>query len=247
VLALRWVTAALFVASIPLFLVLTNVRIAASWEPVYGYSFSQYGAPEVTGIPRSELDRASREIIRYFESGGTNELLDIRIREGEESRPLFNQREVLHMRDVKDLMQFTFRLQEFAFVYVVGYVAAVYLWSRERSMRHLAVQTIVAGVAAVAVLGVAAAGVVMGFDTLFEQFHLLSFSNDLWQLDPTRDHLIQMFPQGFWFDVTLAVGILTIMQAGLLALAAVGYLVWLDRRRERQLRSRRRRRAPATS
>ena len=68
-------------------------------------------------------------------------------------------------------------------------------------------QAVTAGLGTAALLATAAVGVLIGFDDLFRQFHLLSFANDFWLLDPRTDHLIQMFPQGFWFDVTLGGGV----------------------------------------
>ncbi len=239
---LRWVASGIFIACIPILLVLTNVRMAASWERVYDYAFAQYDVVSATGIERPELDRSAREVVDYFESSESNELLDIRVRRGDEEVALFNQREILHMADVRDLFRLVFRVHEFALVYVVAYVAAVYLWSRERSMRRLAREAITAGIATVAVLGVAAVGVMLGFDALFERFHILSFSNDFWQLDPRTDRLVQMFPMGFWFDVTLAVGVMGVIQGGAVALAGLGYIIWLDRRAEQRRLSRRRRR-----
>ncbi len=239
--ALRWVAAAIFVACIPVALLLTNVRVAGTWERVYGYSYAQYHVPAVTGIERSELDRASAAISDYFESGRPGDLLDIRVRQDDRTIPLFNEREILHMADVKDLFQTVFRIHAFVVTYIVVYIAAVYLWSRERSMRHLAQQMVRAGVATVAILGLAAISMMIGFDELFYRFHVLSFSNDLWQLDPATDRLVQMFPQGFWFDVSLAIGAFTVMQGGLVALAGVGYIVWTDRRAERRRLQRRRR------
>lgn len=238
---LRWVASALFVACIPLFLVLTNVRIAATWERVYDYAFAQYDAPAVTGVERPELDRAGREIVDYFRASSEDELLDIRVQRGDGVVPLFNQREILHMADVRDLFRLTFRLHEFALVYIVAYVAAVYLWSRERSMRRLGREAITAGVGTVGILSAAALAVMFGFDTLFEQFHILSFSNDFWKLNPNTDRLVQMFPMGFWFDVTLAVGVMSVIQGGAVALAGLGYIIWLDRTSERRRLSRRRR------
>jgi integral membrane protein (TIGR01906 family) len=246
VLALRWTATALFIACIPLFLVLTNVRIAANWDRVYDYAFAQYDAPAVTGIERPELDRSAREIVRYFQSSERSELLDIRVQRGEDVVPLFNQREILHMQDVRDLFRLVDRIHEFALVYIVGYVAAVYLWSRERSMRRLAREAITAGVATVGVLGVGAVAMMLGFDAIFEQFHILSFSNDFWQLNPATDRLVQMFPMGFWFDVSLAVGVFTILQGGVVALAGLGYIIYADRVEERRRLQRRRRRATGT-
>ena len=233
VLATRWIATALFFIAVPLFLLLTNVRIAGTEPRVYGYAFSQYDAVARTGIDRVQLDAAADDIVRYFQSGSGDELLDIRVTINGQEEALYTQREVLHMRDVKDLFQFTFRLQEIAFVFLVSYVVVVFLWSRERAFRELARQSIIAGGATVAILGAGAIGVLLGFDSLFEQFHLLSFSNDFWRLNPATDRLIQMFPQGFWFDVTLGVGVITAMQGGVVALAGYGYLVWDDNRRAR--------------
>ena len=232
-LATRWIATVLFIVAVPLFLLLTNVRVAATEPRVYSYSYRQYDAVARTGIDRAQLDAATDEIVDYFRTGSGDELLDIRVVVDGEEQALYTQREILHMRDVKDLMQLSFRVQEIAFVYVIGYVVVVFLWSRERALRELATQSMLAGAVTVAVLGAAAIGVVLGFDSLFEQFHLLSFSNDFWRLNPATDRLIQMFPQGFWFDVTLAAGVVTAMQGGLVALAGYGYLVWEDYRKTR--------------
>ena len=230
----RWLAMALFVVAVPVFLVLSNVRIAALEPRVYEYSFSQYDVVATTGIERVQLDRAAREIAAYF----TNDepLLTTRVTIEGEEQALFNPREVQHMRDVKALFQSAFQIHEIAFVYMIGYVAAVFLWSRERSMRRLARQAVTAGLGTAALLATAAVGVLIGFDDLFRQFHLLSFANDFWLLDPRTDHLIQMFPQGFWFDVTLGVGVLSIAEGALLALLGFGYLAWIGRRGRGEIR-----------
>ncbi len=228
-LALRWTAAALFVLCIPVFLVLTNVRIAATDVRVYEYSFAHYDAPAVTGVSRPQLDEAARDIVQYFETSPRNAMLDVRVTQGGETVPLFNQREVLHMRDVRNLFRSVFHLQELVFVYAIGYVVAIFVWSRERSLARLARQVAIGGALTALLLAVSAMAVLVGFDRLFTEFHLLSFSNDFWQLDPARDHLIQMFPQGFWFDVTLGVVVLSILEGGLLAALGVGYLAWIDR------------------
>lgn len=228
----RWTAAGLFILAVPLLLVLTNVRIAATEPRVYEYSFSQYDAPARSGIERSELDRAARDIVRYFRND--DEFLTTRVTVDGEAQPLYTTREVLHMRDVKALFGWAFRLHELALVYIAIYVAAVFLWSGERQLRHLARQSVIGGAATVGVLGLAALAVLIDFDTLFRRFHLLSFSNDLWELNVREHHLIQMFPQGFWFDVTLGVGILSAMQGGLIALGAYAYLAW-ERRRQPSL------------
>ena len=225
---------ALFVVAVPVFLLLTNVRIAAMEPRVYEYGFDRYDAVARTGIDRPQLDRAARQIARYFRDGES--MLDVRVDLDGREQPLFNPREVLHMRDVKALFQFVFAVHEIALVYVVGYVAAVFLWSRERPLRRLADQCVLAGTATAGVMALAALATVVGFDELFRQFHLLSFANDFWLLDPRTDRLVQMFPRGFWFDVSMGVGVLTVLEGGLLALVGYAYRVSLDRRRRRSAR-----------
>ena len=65
----------------------------------------------------------------------------------------------------------------------------------------------------------------------FLMFHLISFSNDLWQLDPSRHYLIAMFPQNFFFDATVAIAIATIFEALLLTLlSSYSVRLWLGKR-----------------
>ena len=56
-------------------------------------------------------------------------------------------------------------------------------------------------------------------------FHKVSFANDLWRLDASRDYLVIMFPDGLWFDATLFVAFVAIGGALLLSAAAGGYLL----------------------
>ena len=56
----------MFVVSIPLLLITSNIRWAASEVRLYHYSFDRYDAEERTGIARSDLDRAADELVAYF-------------------------------------------------------------------------------------------------------------------------------------------------------------------------------------
>ena len=63
-------------------------------------------------------------------------------------------------------------------------------------------------------------GALVGFDRLFLAFHLISFSNDFWQLVPWQDNLIAMFPQGFFLDATLFIGLASVVEAMIMGGAA---------------------------
>jgi integral membrane protein (TIGR01906 family) len=93
---------------------------------------------------------------------------------------------------------------------------------------------LISGLASIAVLGTLGLVVLTGFDAAFERFHLIAFDNDLWQLDPDTDRLIQMFPEGFWYDVTLWVAVATSVE--LIALA-IGSAAILRMTREERMRT----------
>jgi integral membrane protein (TIGR01906 family) len=219
---IRILAAIVFVISVPVALVTSNIRFVANEERVYRYAIDEYDAVATTGIEREELLRASAEIRDYFNND--QETLAIRVHEDGREVSLFNARETAHMEDVKDRFQAVNRAQEFSVVYALGYVAVVVLWAREVSLRGLALQA--AAGAAICVVAIAAIGVfgAAGFDSAWEDFHRLMFSNDFWLLNPSRDHLIQIFPPAFWENIVFFIGTLIAAQAVLIVLAAGIYI-----------------------
>ena len=216
------VTGAAFVIALLLTLVLGAVRFAFSWQPVYTYSVENYHADQVSGIPQPELLRATHIIRNYFTDNRPD--LNISVRnDGGQLVPLFNAREIAHMRDVKALVHRVYLLLDLAIAYLIIY-GVITLWLLHRSGRAFAREILRA--ATLIGLLIIAFGVasLFDFEQLFTEFHVLSFSNDFWQLDPAVDHLVQIFPQGFWLDVTLFVGLLALSGALVLATLARFYL-----------------------
>ena len=64
----------------------------------------------------------------------------------------------------------------------------------------------------------------VGFDRLFILFHELSFSNEFWILDPSRDYLIMLFPGGFFYDAALLCFGAVILEALLVGGVSFGVL-----------------------
>jgi integral membrane protein (TIGR01906 family) len=225
---LRRLALFLFVVALPVALVTTNVRFAADEGRLYEYGFDKYDVEAQTGFPRDEISRVGQELRRYFNnSEGTIHVL---VEEGGREVSFFNDRETAHLRDVKHLFQITFRVEELSIAYVFTYVVGVFIWAREGSLRRLATQVLAGSLLAIAVILALGAVALLGFDRAFEEFHLIAFNNDFWRLDPRTDHLIQMFPQDFWFDASMLVGLLTLAEAAVLALAS-GLYLGLTRRR----------------
>ena len=221
----------LFIIAIPLFLITNSVTWAVNDLRLYRHGFDKYDISRVTGIEHDGLMAAARQIRGYFNS--TQEPLEINAVIFGEERQLFNEREVLHMRDVKRLIWGVYGLDVASAVYILGFVGLGLFFYR-KPFAHTVFKHILWGsgltVAVVVFVGLVA---LVGFDSLFLLFHRVSFANDFWQLDPTRDFLVMMFPQGFWFDATLFVALATVGQAAALGGIAGGFLL-LRRRHERR-------------
>lgn len=214
--------AVLFVVAIPLLLITTNVRVLASEVRFYERGFRAHDAAAATGLQLRELDRAAAEMVDYFHNdAGT---LRIVVNANGEEEALFTTKETDHMRDVKGLMRAVFRIQEITLAFVLSYVTCVFLWAPERPLRrlaNLALLGIGVGLVFVAVVGFF---VVSGFESTWTAFHEVVFRNDLWQLDPDTDRLIQMFPEPFWEEASLVVGGAAAAEAILIAAIAMLYL-----------------------
>jgi integral membrane protein (TIGR01906 family) len=224
----RHIAALLFIIALPVALLTTNIRIAVNEPRVYEYAIDQYGAVDVTGIPRDELHRASGELRDFFNSDDDDLVVSVRNSEGE-LVALFNARERAHLQDVRNVFQGVFRVQEASVLFVLAYVVGVFIWAREGTLRTLATQVLLSGLLSIAVIGVVGGIALAGFDESFTRFHEVLFDNDLWQLDPDTDHLIQMFPEEFWQRVSLWVGLATLAELAALSLVSVVYLA-LNRR-----------------
>lgn len=211
----------LLVAAIPVALLTTTVRFAASEPRVYDYSVREYNAEAASRIPEGELVRANRELVSYFTADKAEPLHVVVTNDGGQEEELFNARETAHLADVRDLFQALFTVQVMSVALVLTLAVALLLTSTVRTLVRGALYGSMLTVSLVGASGILAA---TGFDSAWQQFHFLAFTNDLWELNPATDHLIQMFPRNFWFDITLLLGAFTMLEALLIGSMAGAYL-----------------------
>jgi integral membrane protein (TIGR01906 family) len=130
--------------------------------------------------------------------------------------PILDAAERSHMADVGGLVRVLAALEvaAIAVLLVGGWVLR-----NERQRRATLLQRAAIGVGAVALmLGVFFA---VAFDTAFTSFHALFFAEGTWQFGPDSN-LIRLFPEPFWFEVSLLAGASIVLSAAL--------AVWLARR-----------------
>jgi integral membrane protein (TIGR01906 family) len=226
--AVRIIAAVLFVLAIPAALITTNIRFMVNEPRVYRYAIDNFNAVSTTGLSRDDLIRAGAELREYFKNG--DDVVSIKVQDKGREVSLFNPRETAHLKDVKSRLKLQNAVQEFSVLYVITYIAVVVLWSRELSVRRLAVHTMVGAGLTLALLAVAGGLGASGFDAAWRRFHELIFSNDFWLLNPRTDRLIQIFPPEFWQNIVFLIGLLAAAQAALVLLVAGLYLGATSRR-----------------
>lgn len=128
--------------------------------------------------------------------------------------PLFNDRELRHMIDVKHVVDTAFLIYGMGgLVFLVTSAAALFSVAiRKQLLRGIFYggMMTMAGFAALVVFAVTQ------WNTFFARFHQIFFEDGTW-LFQYSDTLIRLFPEQFWFDAALVIGSLAI----LLALACI--------------------------
>lgn len=210
----------LFIVCVPVVLITTTIRVAVSEQSVYDYSVRHFNASDASGIPESELIRSNGEIRDYLADGdgvlSITVVNNLGVRES-----LFNVRETAHMADVRDLVQAMFSVQIVALALMLFLaVVMLALWPP----RALAAASLYGSLLTGGLFGLLGLVAVSGFHAAWDRFHVIAFTNDLWQLDPRTDHLIQMFPESFWLQITSIVGGLILLEAFVVTGASALYL-----------------------
>ncbi len=219
--AAKW----LFILCLPLLLLTVSLCGAVNSIGLYGYGFEKYNVGQTTGLAQPELKKAATGLIRYFNSD--EEYISLTVIKDGEPFTLFNQREVAHLRDVKELVWLDYWVLLGTLIYALVY-AGVSLWRKDQ--RQLAWGLVGGSGLTLALMLALGLGTLLNFDRLFWQFHVISFANELWRLDPTKDYLIMLFPQGFWYDATTFCILGAVAGAVVLGGVGGGYLRFSRRR-----------------
>jgi integral membrane protein (TIGR01906 family) len=225
---LRALVSLAFVLLLPFLLISTSLRSVVTDRDFLLRGFQDNRVSVTTGLDEPQLERIADAFVAYFQAPPGQIQMQVSVHG--QSRPLFNDREVEHMEDVQALIQFFLRMGLVAGVVIVLRLAFTVVFDRSPVPlgRELLWSTalIVGLVVLVAVLSM------IDFDSLWIRFHQIAFRNDLWQLDPSRDYLIMLFPEPFWLTATVRMATTIALQTAILALLGLGLVLsprWLTR------------------
>lgn len=199
-----------FAVCLPIFLIAGNVGYITNSDWLYSYGWWRNGTTDRTGLPISELNSVSDQIKDYFNNDV--ERLDVSVNTSQGEFSLFTEREILHMIDVKVLMQGVYEVSIWtglAMLVTVGLGFAI----RQRAFVHSLSSWIrwSVGLSGLVIVFLVVVSLI-NFGWVFTLFHQLSFANDLWLLDPYRHYLLLLFPQRFFLEATMFIAVLTVIE-----------------------------------
>lgn len=185
---------------IPFALILTGIRLLLT--PVFlQYEYNRPGFPADTyGFSTADRLTLGQISLNYLlNDAGIEYLGGQRLPDG---TPLYNQRELSHMDDVKRLVQLALKVWQASLGLVIGLGLAAWgaRWS-DSYKRGLAR----GGWLTLGLIAFVLVNVFVSFDALFTAFHRIFFTGDTWIFLFT-DTLIRLFPIPLWQDTFIITG-----------------------------------------
>ncbi len=175
----------------------------------YAYEYPKNDVALTIGISDDDLNKATDVLLGYIT--GEYDSLDVKVTIDDKELMMFNEREIAHMVDVRDLYNTVSMVRFIALIIFIICMAYLLIIKAKDifSAFYLAYKRVIVVITAViAGLSVFA---IADFDTFWRSFHHVFFANDLWLLDPNVDRLIMMVPGQFFFDLVLLIIIVFIV------------------------------------
>ena len=197
----------LITLTIPLLVIMTSIRILLNpFFLEYEYNLNSF-PPDEYGFSKAERLQWGIPSLEYLTNrSGPEFLADLKFDDGQ---PIYNERELSHMVDVKNLVQLMIKI----WLFLLAFIAIAWILAWRTSWQNQfwrAVST--GGWFTLGLIGLMLLGVFFDFDALFVGFHHLFFTGDTW-LFYTNDTLIRLFPEKLWSDAFTFMGIFTLVGA----------------------------------
>jgi len=204
-----WLPAVFITILVPILLLLSSIWILI--HPAFldhEYGLKNFPPDEYGFTTADRLKWGKLSLTYLINKSDIHFLADLKFPDG---KPIYNQRELSHMADVKSLVQLmnkilTGSLLLFALLTILAWVTK---WKRRYWQAIITGGWVTLGVVAFIL-----AATLINFDELFTQFHHLFFTGDTW-LFFANDTLIRLYPLKLWSDAFIFMGVFTLI--GILA------------------------------
>ena len=187
------------------------------------YLISQYKSPDFPpdpyGFTLEERIEYGTESVNYIIGSRSqypdDYLAGLKMKDG---MPLYNERELSHMYDVRVVYQTSRFVMALMIVFII---ITILLVSKNPGSLQGFLKALKWGAGlTLGLIVLAGIGILTGFDELFEAFHHLFFTGDSWLFWET-DSLIRLFPEPLWVNGFMLTAILTAAFAVVLLIISI--------------------------
>ena len=198
--------------AIPFALILTAMRIFFI-PPFVRLEYNAPGFPaDPYGFSKSDRIHWATLSLNYLNNNEGIEFLgNLKFADGS---PVFNERELSHMEDVKVFFKTAMQTWLWLFIFLVA--AGILAW-RSGLLPAFWRAVSAGGWLTLGLIGLIMVTVFLNFNALFTAFHRIFFEGDTW-LFYFSDTLIRLFPMRLWQDLFIAIGVYSVALALFLGL-----------------------------
>lgn len=203
-------------------ILLTTIDVCCFNKDFYRRELEKNNTVEATGMESEDVIDSMVVLLDYLRYE-RDDIVIVRKVHGAE-REVFNERETLHMIDVRDLYRNALTVRNIFLVLAAVLLIPVFRLPREERAGQLKrglINDSLFVLGFTAFIGVWAA---VDFNHFWTNFHLLFFDNDLWLLDPRTSIMINMLPGNLFFDLVAGI-IIRFLICMIVLYAAVCFLV----------------------
>lgn len=202
---IHWLLGILCAFALMIVLLITSIEAVVYWTPGYfEKEYTKFQVAEKVSMEMGDLLDVTHEMMAFLH--GQREDLHVPTIVAGQPREFFNQREIAHMEDVRDLFAAAIMLRRICLVIIVAAVALLVLL-KTRISRILPRAICVGTGLFFGLTSILAVIISTNFSKYFIIFHHIFFRNDLWLLDPSTDLLINIVPEPFFMDTAAGIGL----------------------------------------
>ena len=184
-------------------IIATVIDVVSFDRSFYEKEYIKNDTVSYTGMSAEDNLKATEALLDYLQDKRQDIVVTATVSGTE--REVFNERETLHMVDVKALYQKAILVRNCCVIGSVILFALAVMIGKKRLLSVLRTGWKNGVILTGAVILFIAIWALADFDQFWTNFHLLFFDNDLWLLDPNTSIMINLFPGSFFFDLVIRI------------------------------------------
>lgn len=185
----------LITLSLAVFFLTNNVSIIAILKSTY--------LKQVQSLNVEQFTNEDEKLISNYLWRTINFGVSKNAKGSEEGSNYFSSKEITHLKDVSKIFKIVRIVCLVSLILVI--LLSIYFFKKKKSIAKFFLY----GCLIVIIFGLIVA---LTFDKSFILFHIISFNNDLWLLNPETDLLINIFPESFFLNNFILVVMLSIIE-----------------------------------